>query len=71
MPTIKEIRRDLGKYLTKRANADTGIMSTQNNVSVTSVTAGGVQGKWRFGTNGQIIVNDGTNDRVLIGKLTQ
>ena len=30
---------------------------------------GGVQGKRTFGPNGQIIVNDGTNDRVLIGFL--
>ena len=49
---------------------ETGVLSTQQTSSVTSIGEGGVQGKWTFGPNGQIIVNDGTNDRVLIGKLS-
>ena len=64
-----DIRQQLGLYLTKPLPVTSGDMSTQQYSSVTSVGAGGVQGKWTFGKNGQIIVNDGTNDRVLIGKL--
>lgn len=68
--TVEQIRAALGQYLTKPVVVTTGTLSTQQDVSVTSIGAGGVQGKWKFGENGQIIVNDGTNDRVLIGKLS-
>lgn len=68
--TVDEIRKQLGQFLTKPVQVTTGLLSTQQNVSVTSVGAGGVQGTWKFGKNGQIIVNDGTNDRVLIGKIS-
>jgi len=67
--TEQEIRNQLGAYLTKPLIVETGVLSTQQTSSVTSVGEGGVQGKWVFGINGQIIVPDGTNDRVLIGKL--
>lgn len=68
--TVEQIRAALGQYLTKPVVVTTGTLSTQQDVPVTSIGAGGVQGKWKFGENGQIIVNDGTNDRVLIGKLS-
>lgn len=67
--TADEIRKQLGAFLTTPLPVSSGELSTQQFSSVTSVGAGGVQGKWTFGKNGQIIVNDGTNDRVLIGKL--
>lgn len=67
--TEQEIRNQLGAYLTKPLAITSGVLSTQQTSSVTSVGEGGVQGKWVFGINGQIIVPDGTNDRVLIGKL--
>ena len=67
--TEQEIRNQLWAYLTKPLIVETGVLSTQQTSSVTSVGEGGVQGKWVFGPNGQIIVNDGTNDRVLIGFL--
>ena len=67
--TAEDVRNQLGAYLTKPLIVETGVLSTQQTSSVTSVGEGGVQGKWTFGPNGQIIVNDGTNDRVLIGFL--
>jgi len=68
--TAEDVRNQLGAYLTKPLIVETGVLSTQQTSSVTSIGEGGVQGKWTFGPNGQIIVNDGTNDRVLIGKLS-
>ena len=68
--TEQEIRNQLGAYLTKPLIVETGVLSTQQTSSVTSIGEGVVQGKWTFGPNGQIIVNDVTNDRVLIGKLS-
>lgn len=68
--TAEEVRQQLGAYLTKPLEVTSGTLSTQQSLSVTSIGEGGVQGKWVFGPNGQIIVNDGTNDRVLIGKLS-
>jgi hypothetical protein len=68
--TAEEVRQQLGAYLTKPLEVTSGTLSTQQSLSVTSIGEGGVQGKWMFGPNGQIIVNDGTNDRVLIGKLS-
>ena len=64
-----DVRKQLGAYLSKPLVVTTGSISTQQNYSVTSIGAGGVQGVWKMGVNGQIIVPDGTNDRVLIGKL--
>lgn len=67
--TAEDVRNQLGAFLTKPLAITSGTLSTQQTSSVTSVGEGGVQGKWTFGPNGQIIVNDGTNDRVLIGFL--
>lgn len=66
--TVKDLREQLGAFLTKPLPISTGSISTQQSYSVTSIGAGGVQGAWKFGENGQIVVSDGTNDRVLIGK---
>jgi hypothetical protein len=68
--TVEEVREELGAFLTKPLSVTSGELSTQQDFSVTSIGAGGVQGKWEFGANGQIIVPDGTNRRVLIGKLS-
>ena len=64
--TTKDVRNQLGAFLTKPLQITSGTLSTQQTSSVTSVGEGGVQGKWTFGPNGQIIVNDGTNDRVML-----
>lgn len=68
--TEQEIRNQLGAYLTKPLAIEAGVLSTQQTSSVSSIGEGGVQGKWVFGPNGQIVVNDGTNDRVKLGKIT-
>ena len=52
--TPEKIRQQLGQYLSKAIDVGSGALSTQQNVSVTSVGAGGVQGSWKFGTNGSI-----------------
>ncbi len=67
--TAEDVRAELGAFLSKPLSIGSGSLSTQQGFSVTSIGAGGVQGKWEFGVNGQIIVSDGTNNRVLIGKL--
>ena len=67
--TAEDVRNQLGAFLTKPLQTTSGTLSTQQTSSVTSVGEGGVQGKWTFGPNGQIIVNDGTNNRVKLGKL--
>ena len=67
--TEQEIRNQLGAFLTKPLIVETGVLSTQQTVSATSVGAGGIQGEWRLGPNGVIISNDGTNDRVKFGFL--
>lgn len=63
--TVDEIRKQLGQFLTKPVAVTTGALSTQQNVSVTSITAGGVQGAWKFGANGSIELY-GTNNNLLI-----
>lgn len=67
--TAEDVRNQLGAFLTKPLQITSGTLSTQQTSSVTSIGEGGVQGKWVFGINGQIIIPDGTNNRVLIGKL--
>ena len=67
--TTEDIRNQLGAFLTKPLEITSGTLSTQQTSSVTSIGEGGVQGRWTFGPNGQIIVNDGTNNRVKLGKL--
>ena len=67
--TAEDVRNQLGAFLTKPLQITSGTLSTQQTSSVTSAGEGGVQGKWTFGPNGQIIVNDGTNNRVKLGKL--
>jgi len=37
------------------------------NVSVSSIGGGAIQNVWRLGSKGQIILNDGDNDRIIIG----
>ena len=67
--TTEDIRNQLGALLTKPLEITSGTLSTQQTSSVTSIGEGGVQGRWTFGPNGQIIVNDRTNNRVKLGKL--
>lgn len=65
----EEVRAQLGMYLTKPIQLSTGAISTQQNLSASSLGTGGLDGEFYIKKNGVIIVNDGTNDRVLIGKI--
>ncbi len=56
--TAEDVRNQLGAYLTKPLIVETGVLSTQQTSSVTSIGEGGVQGKWVFGPNGSIQMFD-------------
>ena len=73
-------RAMLNEYLEKPLELDSGVLSTQVNMSVTSLSAGGVTGRFVISLcclcvylfliikgKGWIIINDGTTDRVIIG----
>ena len=60
--TEEEIRNQLGAYLTKPLDVTSGALSTQQNLSVTSIGAGGVQGAWKFGPNGSIQMYDSSGN---------
>lgn len=62
-------RKQLNEYLESPLQLATGTLSTQTSLSATSLSTGGLSGDFIIKDNGQIIVNDGTNDRVLIGFL--
>ena len=62
-------RTQLNEYLESPLQLATGTLSTQTSLSATSLSTGGLSGDFIIKDNGQIIVNDGTNDRVLIGFL--
>ena len=68
--TVKQLREELGAYLTKPLEIGSGSMSTQQNINATSLTTGGLEGQFLIKQNGEIVQNDGTNDRVLIGKIS-
>jgi len=62
-------REDYNEYLEKPLELATGDLSTQVNLSATSLSTGGLDGLLLIKRNGKILVHDGSNNRVLIGKL--
>jgi len=63
-------KRELDIYLQRSLAipiADSVSGETVGGISASDLVAGGVTRKIVIGKGGQIIVNDGTNDRVLIG----
>ena len=62
-----EARDTLNEYLEKPLELDSGSLSTQVNLSATSLSSGGIDGLLLIKARGKIIINDGTTDRVLIG----
>lgn len=60
-------REDFNEYLEKPLELATGELSTQVNLSATSLSSGGIEGVLLIKAKGKIIINDGTTDRVLIG----
>jgi len=60
-------REDYNEYLEKPLELATGELSTQVNLSATSLSTGGIDGLLLIKKNGAIVINDGSNDRVIIG----
>ncbi len=62
-------RAMLNEYLEKPLELDSGVLSTQVNLSATSLSSGGLDGLLTLRKNGIIVVHDGSNRRVKLGKL--
>lgn len=63
-------RDDLNEYLEKPLEITGGLLSTQNNLSATSLSSGGIDGLLVIKKNGVIIIEDSTVSRGMIGNLT-
>jgi hypothetical protein len=60
-------RAMLNEYLEKPLELDSGQLSTQMNMSATSLSSGGIEGLLLIRNNGRLIVRDGNTNRVLLG----
>lgn len=70
--TTEATARDtLNEYLEKPLKLDSGTLSTQVNLSATSLSSGGIDGLLLIKKNGVLLVNDGKNNRVRIGDLSK
>ncbi len=67
--TEQQVREQLGAFLTKPLAMTSGTLSTQQTMSATSLSAGGLSGDFIIRYNGRILVYDDTICRVVIGKL--
>ena len=61
--SIKQLRNELGAYLTRPLELSSGTMSTQQNFSATSLGSGGLEGNIQINGKGSIQIQD----KVLIG----
>lgn len=68
--TAEQVRQQLGAYLTRPLEITSGSLSTQQVVPATAISQGGLTGQLLINQNGKIVVNDGTNNRVLIGEIS-
>lgn len=60
-------REELNEYLEKPLVIETGGISTQVDISATSLSSGGINGLLTIKEKGAIVVEDGTTTRILIG----
>lgn len=67
--TEQQVREQLGAFLTKPLEMTSGTLSTQQSLSATSLSTGGLSGDFIIRDNGRILVYDNTICRVVIGKL--
>jgi hypothetical protein len=68
MASIKELRNELGAYLTKPMEVGSGEMSTQNNLIATSLSTGGLSGAFIIKDQGNISIYDNQgNLAIFIG----
>lgn len=66
--TTEATARDtLNEYLEKPLKLDSGTLSTQVNLSATSLSSGGIEGLLLIRKNGKIVVQDSTTNRILLG----
>jgi hypothetical protein len=63
-------RDELNEYLEKPLELDSGVLSTQINLSATSLSTGGLEADLILKKNARILVHDGSTVRVVIGKLS-
>lgn len=68
--TVEEVREQLGAFLSKPLEMTSGTLSTQQTLSATSLSTGGLSGDFIIDKNGRILVYDETTCRVIIGKLS-
>lgn len=62
-------RDDFNEYLEKPLELATGDLSTQVNLSATSLSTGGIEGELLIKKNGKVVVEDSSNRRVKLGDL--
>lgn len=66
--TEEQIREQLGAYLTKPLSVTSGTLSTQQNVSATSLSTGGLSGTFIIKNQGNISIYNSVGKRsVYIG----
>ena len=62
-------REQLNEYLEKPLELEANQLSTSVSLSATSLSSGGIDGLLTLRKNGIIVVHDGSNRRVKLGKL--
>ena len=66
--SISDLRKVLGAYLTKPMEVGTGSMSTQQNMSATTLSTGGLSGSFIIKDQGNISIYNSAGQRsVYIG----
>jgi hypothetical protein len=66
--SISDLRKELGAYLTKPMEVGTGSMSTQQNLSATTLSTGGLSGSFIIKDQGNISIYDSAgNLSIFIG----
>lgn len=66
--SISDLRKELGAYLTKPMEVSAGSMSTQQNMSATTLSTGGLSGSFIIKDQGNISIYNSTGQRsVYIG----
>jgi hypothetical protein len=54
--SISDLRKELGAYLTKPMEVGTGSMSTQQTLNATSLSSGGLEGKFEIKYGGGVVI---------------
>lgn len=66
--TAEEVRQQLGEYLTKPLAMTSGTLSTQQSLSATSLSTGGLSGSFIIKNQGNISISNSVGKRsVYIG----